>query len=82
MKRIYVKGAVIRENATARAADPNAWIRPPIVVVDDQEVTEAYAVDVEGPSRLAYRPGNPIEGTTTEVWVETSAPLRIWTEHT
>ena len=73
MTRIHINRHIIRANA--KGADP----QPPITVATGKKIQRAYAVEIDGPSTLIYRPEKPLScGATT--WIETRAPVRITTE--
>ena len=57
---------------------PGATVRPVFQVARDGEVVaqEANAVVISGPSRMVYRPNEPLyPGGHISAWVETEGPI-------
>jgi hypothetical protein len=73
LKRIHINRQIIAANKQ-RVANGELE-HPPISVVTRGKTYRAFAVEIEGPSRLIYRPSRPLRcGATT--WIETLATIR------
>jgi hypothetical protein len=68
LKRIHVNQHVIRRNVKLGLNDP------PISVKTYRENVRADAVAIDGPSRLVYRPDQPLP-CGARLWLETHAPV-------
>ena len=68
--RIFVN----RNHLTANTKDGG---NRPVVSVKTETGTEwVHEVEIDGPSRLVYRPNDPMP-CGTRVWIETEAPVRV-----
>lgn len=71
IKRIIVNRHVIRANR--RGGDD-----PPLTVHMSDRSYQGHEVEVNGPSRVTYRPDKPLSCGAT-VWIETTAPVMVTT---
>jgi hypothetical protein len=65
---IHVNQHVIKANAKSGANDPV------LTVKTYKSNTYAHAVEINGPSRLIYKPNNPLS-CGAKVWLETDAEV-------
>lgn len=68
-KRIHVDQHAIRHNAKEGTEK-----RPPISVKTYQNNHKTFAVEIEGPSELVYRPDHPLS-CGAKLWIETDADV-------
>lgn len=71
MKIIHINRNVIQHNNKYAANLPVCK-----VIWDDKTVTYCHEVDILGPSKMVYRPDNPL-ACGARLWIETEAELKI-----
>ena len=69
-KIIHVSQVNIKHNTKNRGC------RPAIVIRDGSRKFLAHSVDIKGPSKIVYRPYNPLP-CGARLWIETDAELDI-----
>jgi len=67
---IHISRQIIKDNLLHRRNNPV------IRVEVDGTSTHCMEVEIDGPSRVVYRPDDPRRGGT-RVWIETDAPTRM-----
>lgn len=71
--RIHVNQHVIKSNRKTGANDPT------LTVKDYKQNRRAHEVIIHGPSRVVYRPENPLS-CGAHVWIETESPVDVLTD--
>jgi hypothetical protein len=71
-KRIHVNQHAIKAN---RKCEPGEEVAP-LTVKTYKCNHKCFEVDIQGPSKLVYRPENPLSCGAT-VWVETTADVLV-----
>jgi len=66
--QVYIDRFQINRNRTSA-------MKPVVIVRRGAELEHHWGVAIDGPSRLVYRPEEPLEDGTT-AWVETDARIR------
>lgn len=70
LKRIHVDQHAIRRNRKLGTDDP------PISVKTYRENVKCESVEIDGPSRLVYRPDHPLS-CGARLWIETRAEVIV-----
>lgn len=74
LARIHVNQHVVKANAKTGARDPA------LTVKIGRRNIRAHEVELEGESRLVYRPDKPLS-CGARVWIETYEPVIIYTDN-
>lgn len=75
LKRIHVNMHRIRRNAKYPGED----LIPVITVKTSKSNTYGYTADIQGGSKVVYRPDKPLS-CGARLWIETHAPVEVETE--
>jgi hypothetical protein len=70
MKIIHINRNIIQANAKHQRADPVCRVE------EDGRVQYCMEVEIEGPSRMIYRPDKP-RPCGAKLWIETDAPVTL-----
>lgn len=70
LTRIHVNQHIIKANRKHRRSDP------PLTVKTYKQNRKAHEVIVTGPSRVVYRPDNPLP-CGAHVWIETESEILV-----
>jgi len=71
---IYIFGQVLRDNYK------NNTNYPVISVRQGRSVTHCHEADIHGPSRLVYRPNNPLPDSKARLWIEVDPSIHVITK--
>jgi len=70
LTRIHVNQHVIKANRKHGRSDP------PLTAKNYRQNRKAHEVTIPGPSRVVYRPDNPLP-CGAHVWIETESEIRL-----
>jgi hypothetical protein len=71
---IYIFGQVLKENSK------NNTNYPVISVKQGTRITHCHEADINGPSKLIYRPFNPLPDSKAKLWIEVDPSIEVITK--
>jgi len=71
---IYIFGQVLKNNSK------NNTNYPVISVKQGTRITHCHEADIQGPSKLVYRPFNPLPDSKAKLWIEVDPSIPVITK--